>query len=257
MLTFSLFYCIINNQLRENYIILINQTNCHKIKYKKKNIVMYYKEKKKGIGIMNDKYIITGGTVCISTDNGYKPENYKTYTDEILILENFIETCNKEIQENNSKQKQAKKERKSKIQLSAIISSILISLILININSYNAIIPIIYSICSGTILGITTTTVLSFLTKNKYNKKIKSLEENNLNIANIKEKYEKDLKIFNEKSAIVPAKDLYKDNDCREYNNETAKKEKITTIYYPVSESPSLFEKVSNKPKSRKLTNNI
>ena len=239
MLTFSLFYCIINNQLRENYIILINQTNCHKIKYKKKNIVMYYKEKKKGIGIMNDKYIITGGT------------------DEILILENFIETCNKEIQENNSKQKQAKKERKSKIQLSAIISSILISLILININSYNAIIPIIYSICSGTILGITTTTVLSFLTKNKYNKKIKSLEENNLNIANIKEKYEKDLKIFNEKSAIVPAKDLYKDNDCREYNNETAKKEKITTIYYPVSESPSLFEKVSNKPKSRKLTNNI
>ena len=237
MLTFSLFYCIINNQLRENYIILINQTNCHKIKYKKKNIVMYYKEKKKGIGIMNDKYIITGGT------------------DEILILENFIETCNKEIQENNSKQKQAKKERKSKIQLSAIISSILISLILININSYNAIIPIIYSICSGTILGITT--ILSFLTKNKYNKKIKSLEENNLNIANIKEKYEKDLKIFNEKSAIVPAKDLYKDNDCREYNNETAKKEKITTIYYPVSESPSLFEKVSNKPKSRKLTNNI
>ena len=206
---------------------------------------------------MNDKYIIKGGTVCISTDNGYKPEDYKTYTNEILTLKNFIETCNKEIQENNSKQKQAKKERKSKIQLSAIISSILISLILININSYNAIIPIIYSICSGTILGITTTTVLSFLTKNKYNKKIKSLEENNLNIANIKEKYEKDLKIFNEKSAIVPAEDLYKrDNNRYEYNSETAKKEKITTIYYSVSEKPSLFKAVTDQSKSRKLTNN-
>ena len=206
---------------------------------------------------MNDKYIIKGGTVCISTDNnGYKPQDYKTYTNEILTLKNFIETCNKEIQENNSKQKQAKKERKSKIQLSAIISSILISLILININSYNAIIPIIYSICSGTILGITTTTVLSFLTKNKYNKNIKSLEENNLNIANIKEKYEKDLKIFNEKSAIVPAEDLYKDNDCYEYNSETAKQEKITTTYYSVSEKPSLFEPIVNQPKSKKLTNN-
>ena len=205
---------------------------------------------------MNDKYIIKGGTVCISTDNGYKPEDYKTYTNEILTLKNFIETCNKEIQENNSKQKQAKKERKSKIQLSAIISSILISLILININSYNTIIPIIYSICSGTILGITTTTVLSFLTKNKYNKKIKSLEENNLNIANIKEKYEKDLKIFNEKSAIVPAEDLYRDNNRYEYNSETAKKEKITTIYYSVSEKPSLFKAVTDQSKSRKLTNN-
>ena len=205
---------------------------------------------------MNDKYIIKGGTVCISTDNGYKPEDYKTYTNEILTLKNFIETCNKEIQENNSKQKQAKKERKSKIQLSAIISSILISLILININSYNTIIPIIYSICSGTILGITTTTVLSFLTKNKYNKKIKSLEENNLNIANIKEKYEKDLKIFNEKSAIVPAKDLYRDNNRYEYNSETAKQEKITTIYYSVLEKPSLFKVVTNQPKSKKLTKN-
>ena len=205
---------------------------------------------------MNDKYIIKGGTVCISTDNGYKPEDYKTYTNEILTLKNFIETCNKEIQENNSKQKQAKKERKSKIQLSAIISSILISLILININSYNAIIPIIYSICSGTILGITTTTILSFLTKNKYNKKIKSLEENNLNVANIKEKYEKDLKIFNEKSTTVPAEDLYRDNNRYEYNSETAKQEKITTTYYSVSEKPSLFEPVGNQSKSRKLTNN-
>ncbi len=207
---------------------------------------------------MNDKYIIKGGTVCISTDNnGYKPKDYKTYTNEILTLENFIETCNKEIQENNSKQKKEKKERKNKIQLSAIISSILISLISININSYSAIIPIIYSICSGTILGITTTTIFSLLTKSKYNKKIKSLEENNLNIANIKEKYEKDLKIFNEKSAIVPAEDLYKrDNNRYEYNIETAKQEKITTIYYSVSEKPSLFKVVTNQPKSKKLTNN-
>ena len=207
---------------------------------------------------MNDKYIIKGGTVCISTDNnGYKPKDYKTYTNEILTLENFIETCNKEIQENNSKQKKEKKERKNKIQLSAIISSILISLISININSYSAIIPIIYSICSGTILGITTTTIFSLLTKSKYNKKIKSLEENNLNIANIKEKYEKDLKIFNEKSAIVPAEDLYKrDNNRYEYNIETAKQEKITTIYYSVSEKPSLFKVVTNQHKSKKLTNN-
>mgnify|MGYP002517750659 CR=1 FL=1 len=205
---------------------------------------------------MNDKYIIKGGTVCISTDNnGYKPQDYKTYTNEILTLKNFIETCNKEIQENNSKQKKEKKERKNKIRILAIISSILISLISININSYSAIIPIIYSICSGTILGITTTTIFSLLTKSKYNKKIKSLEENNLNIANIKEKYEKDLKIFNEKSAIVPAKDLYKGDNCYKFNNETAKKEKITTIYYPVSEKPSLFEIVAEQPKSRKLTN--
>lgn len=206
---------------------------------------------------MNDKYIIKGGTVCISTDNnGYKPKDYKTYTNEILTLENFIETCNKEIQENNSKQKKEKKERKNKIRILAIISSILISLISININSYSAIIPIIYSICSGTILGITTTTILSLLTKSKYNKKIKSLEENNLNIANIKEKYEKDLKIFNEKSAIVPAKDLYKGDNCYKFNNETAKQEKITTIYYSVSEKPSLFKAVTDQSKSRKLTNN-
>ena len=133
----------------------------------------------------------------------------------------------------------------------------MISLISININSYSAIIPIIYSICSGTILGITTTTIFSLLTKSKYNKKIKSLEENNLNIANIKEKYEKDLKIFNEKSAIVPAEDLYKrDNNRYEYNIETAKQEKITTIYYSVSEKPSLFKVVTNQPKSKKLTNN-
>ena len=133
----------------------------------------------------------------------------------------------------------------------------MISLISININSYSAIIPIIYSICSGTILGITTTTIFSLLTKSKYNKKIKSLEENNLNIANIKEKYEKDLKIFNEKSAIVPAEDLYRDNNRYEYNSETAKQEKITTTYYSVSEKPSLFKVVTNQPKSRKLTNNI
>lgn len=205
---------------------------------------------------MNDKYIIKGGTVCISTDNnGYKPKDYKTYTNERLTLKNFIETCNKEIQENNSKQKKEKKERKNKIRILAIISSILISLISININSYSAIIPIIYSICSGTILGITTTTILSLLTKSKYNKKIKSLEENNLNIANIKEKYEKDLKIFKEKSSLVPAEDLYKDNNfCFIYNKESAINNNVVNEYYDVKINNGLFEKVTAP--SRKLTNN-
>lgn len=204
---------------------------------------------------MNNKYIIKGGTTCISTNNGYKPENYKTYTNEILTLENFIEDCNKEIKENSSKQKHAKKERKNKLKILAIISSILISLILININSYSAIIPIIYSICSGTILGITTTTILSLLTKSKYNKKIKSLKENNLNITNIKEKYERDLKIFKEKSSLVPAENLYKDNNCYFiYNKESAINNNVVNEYYDVKINNGLFEKVTAP--SRKLTNN-
>ena len=204
---------------------------------------------------MNNKYIIKGGTTCISTNNGYKPENYKTYTNEILTLENFIEDCNKEIKENSSKQKHAKKERKNKLKILAIISSILISLILININSYSAIIPIIYSICSGTILGITTTTILSLLTKSKYNKKIKFLKENNLNITNIKEKYERDLKIFKEKSSLVPAENLYKDNNCYFiYNKESAINNNVVNEYYDVKINNGLFEKVTAP--SRKLTNN-
>lgn len=204
---------------------------------------------------MNDKYIIKGGTTCISTNNGYKPEDYKTYTNEILTLENFIEDCNKELQKSNNKQKNMKDKRKNTIQLFAIISSILISLILININSYSAITPIIYSICSGIILGITTTTVLSFLTKNKYNKKIKSLKENNLNITNIKEKYEKDLKLYKEKSVRVPAEDLYKDNNCYFiYNKESAINNNVANKYYDVKDNNGLFEKVTVP--SRKLTNN-
>lgn len=73
---------------------------------------MYCKEKKKGIGIMNNKYTINGGITYISTNNGYKIEDYKTYTNERLTLKNFIENCNKELQENNDKQTSIKEKKK-------------------------------------------------------------------------------------------------------------------------------------------------
>ena len=111
---------------------------------------------------MNIKFKIIGSTVCISTDNGYKPINFKTYNTERLTLENIIEECDNKIKENNDKQNNIKRKRKRNIKTLDIITTILTSLALISINNYTTIFAILYSIISGIILGISTTTIFNF-----------------------------------------------------------------------------------------------